>query len=56
MEKVRLEILCLTLMVAPTAKHSEPDVNNWLHNDMKDVGYYFNYKLYDRIVKEGDLR
>lgn len=33
----------------------DPDFQNWLHNDMKDVAYFFNYKFYDRLVNEGGL-
>ena len=27
----------------------------WLHSDMKDVAYYFNYKFFDKIIEEGGL-
>ena len=28
----------------------------WLHSDMKDVAYYFNFKLYEFIVNRGGLK
>ena len=30
--------------------------NRWLHYDMKDVAYFFNFKFYDKAVEKGDLR
>ena len=27
----------------------------WLHGDMKDVAYYFNFKLYKHIIENGGL-
>ena len=33
-----------------------PDYQNWLHSDMKDVAYYYNHKLFDKIVTEGVLK
>lgn len=29
---------------------------DWLHCDIKDVAYYFNYKLWDNFVKVGGLK
>ena len=29
---------------------------DWLHCDIKDVAYYFNYKLWDDFVKVGGLK
>lgn len=40
----------------PTASHGGMDAGHWLHNDMKDVAYFFNYPLPDMIVDEGGLR
>jgi hypothetical protein len=40
----------------PTAGHSAQDADQWLHNDMKDVGYYYNYTLFDMVVDEGGLK
>jgi hypothetical protein len=28
----------------------------WLHSDMKDVAYYFNFKLYKYIIENGGLK
>ena len=28
----------------------------WLHSDMKDVAYYFNYVFYDKVIEKGGLR
>ncbi len=28
----------------------------WLHSDLKDVAFSFNYKFFDKIVEKGDLR
>ena len=29
---------------------------NWLHSDMKDMAYFYVYKLYEEIVLKGDLK
>lgn len=34
----------------------DSDFQNWLHNDMKDVAYFFNYRLFDRVVDVGGLK
>ena len=36
------------------SKSSYP--NRWLHSDMKDVSYYFNFKFYEKIIEKGNLR
>ncbi len=28
----------------------------WLHSDMKDMAYFYVYKLYDQLVEKGSLR
>ncbi len=33
-----------------------PDLQNWLHNDMKDVAYFYSYKLFDRIAYIGGIK
>jgi hypothetical protein len=33
-----------------------PDYRQWLHNDMKDVAYFFTYPLFDEIVTDGGLK
>ena len=30
--------------------------NRWLHSDMKDVAFYFNFKFYETVIEKGDLR
>jgi hypothetical protein len=40
----------------PVAGHSEPFQNRWLHNDIKDVAYFYNHKLFDDMVRVGGLR
>ena len=30
--------------------------NRWLHSDMKDVSYFFNFKFYDKVVEKGNLK
>ena len=30
--------------------------DRWLHSDMKDVSYYFNFKFYEKLVEKGELR
>ena len=47
------------VLVAPRpngwpSKSSYP--NRWLHSDMKDVSYYFNFKFYEKIIEKGNLR
>jgi hypothetical protein len=27
----------------------------WLHSDMKDMAYFYTYKLFNKLVKEGKL-
>ena len=34
----------------------DPDFQNWLHNDIKDVAYFFTYKLFDKVVDAGGLK
>jgi len=40
----------------PTAGHSLDDEGQWLHNDIKDVAYFYNHKLFDHIVAAGGLK
>ena len=28
----------------------------WLHSDMKDVAYYFNFRFYEKVIEKGALR
>lgn len=28
----------------------------WLHSDMKDMAYFYVYKLFDQIVEKGGLK
>ena len=28
----------------------------WLHSDMKDVSFWYNYKLYEKFIEEGGLK
>ena len=30
--------------------------NRWLHSDMKDVSYFFNFKFYEKVIEKGSLR
>ena len=30
--------------------------NRWLHSDMKDVSYFFNFKFYEKVIEKGTLR
>ena len=30
--------------------------SNWLHSDMKDMAYFYVYKLYNQLVEKGSLR
>jgi hypothetical protein len=34
----------------------DPDYQNWLHNDMITVAYFFNYKLFEEMVESGVLK
>ena len=29
---------------------------DWMHNDIRNVAYFYNYKLFDNIVENGDLK
>jgi hypothetical protein len=39
----------------PTEGHSKQDDGCWMHNDMKDVGYFYSYRLFDKIIEQGGL-
>jgi hypothetical protein len=28
----------------------------WLHSDFKNIAYFYNYKLFRKIVEDGDLK
>ena len=30
--------------------------NRWLHSDMKDVSYFYNFKFYEKVIEKGGLR
>ena len=30
--------------------------NRWLHSDMKDVSYFYNFKFYEKVKEKGNLR
>ena len=30
--------------------------SRWCHSDMKDVAYFYNFKLYETIVERGALQ
>ena len=32
------------------------DEDNWLHSDIKNIGYLYNYEAYDYIVENGGLK
>ena len=36
------------------SKSSYP--NRWLHSDMKDVSYFFNFKFYEKALEKGGLK
>ena len=36
------------------SKSSYP--NRWLHSDMKDVSYFYNFKFYEKAIEKGGLR
>ena len=36
------------------SKSSYP--NRWLHSDMKDVSYYYNFRFYQTIITKGGLQ
>ncbi len=36
------------------SKSSYP--NRWLHSDIKDVSYFFNFKFYEKVIEKGGLR
>jgi hypothetical protein len=35
-------------------RSSYPD--RWLHSDMKDVAYFYNYKFYEKATEKGNLK
>jgi hypothetical protein len=43
--------------VWPEKRQQDPNkMDRWLHGDFRDVGYFFNYRLYYDIVARGGLR
>ena len=30
--------------------------NRWIHSDMKDVSYFYNFKFYEKVIEKGNLR
>lgn len=30
--------------------------DQWLHSDIKDVSYFFNFKFYEKLIEKGGLR
>lgn len=36
----------------PAVKNQTP----WLHSDMKDMAFFYVYKLYEQLVQKGDLK
>lgn len=38
------------------ARPSENDGVPWKHSDMKDVAYYYVYKLFEQLIQEGNLK
>ena len=30
--------------------------DRWLHSDMKDVSYFYNFKFYEKVIEKGTLR
>ena len=30
--------------------------DRWLHSDMKDVSYFYNFKFYEKVVEKGELQ
>jgi hypothetical protein len=31
-------------------------LNRWLHSDIKDVSYFFNFIVYEKIIEKGVLQ
>ena len=41
----------------PNGWPSKPSYpNRWLHSDMKDVSYFFNFMFYEKVKEKGNLR
>lgn len=36
--------------------HRSTYSGRWLHSDMKDVAFYFNYALFEKVIEKGGLR
>ena len=36
--------------------HSANEVAPWKHSDMKDIAYYYVFKLYQQLIEKGGLR
>lgn len=37
-------------------RSSDEDVAPWKHSDMKDLAYFYVYKLYENLLTKGDLK
>src|SRR5690606_9398495 len=40
----------------PTERLNSSKGNRWLHSDLRDVAYFFNYGAWDLFTTEGNLR
>ena len=36
----------------PAVKNQTP----WLHSDMKDIAFFYVYKLYEQLIRKGNLK
>ena len=34
----------------------DEDDMSWLHSDIKDVSYFFNFKFYEKAINKGGLK
>ena len=56
LEKTGVEDRPLEQMKNGWGRSGGPYDDRWLHCDLKDMAYYYNYKAWDKIVKDGDFK
>lgn len=37
-------------------RNGDPYLTRWLHSDLKNMAYFYTYKLFNQLVSQGDLQ
>ena len=48
----RIGTECHSVPIRPAVKNQIP----WLHSDMKDMAFFYVYKLYEQLIEKGTLK